>query len=106
MMSPSLRYRGWIALSAACSTRSAFPVAGITQWSWSPGTMGQVTGLPSELQGPGFSMAKEAIRIPVIARAPEGVAFGRGVDEQVWTPDVTATLLKARDCRLWVPVLR
>lgn len=43
------------------------------------------------LPGPGYSLARRAVEVPVIARFPAGVA-GRGAHEGVWAPDLAATV--------------
>ncbi len=57
------------------------------------GTLGdQRRGTPRRLPGLGYSLAHSAVHVPVIARFPASVVVGRGADESVWAPDVTATI--------------
>ncbi len=57
------------------------------------GTMGdQRRDDSSRLPGLGFSLAPEAVHVPVVARFPGGAAVGRADDAEVWSPDVAATV--------------
>ncbi len=56
------------------------------------GTLGdQRRDESSTLPGPGYSLARRAVEVPVIARFPAGVA-ARGAHEGVWALDLAATV--------------
>ncbi|HKQ62697.1 MAG TPA: sulfatase-like hydrolase/transferase [Candidatus Polarisedimenticolaceae bacterium] len=56
------------------------------------GTQGEALGGEREPVGPGFSLAEAAVRVPLVARFPEGVRPARGAGDPVWAPDVAATI--------------
>lgn len=56
------------------------------------GTQGDPGGGPGALPGPGFSLHENAIRVPVVARFPEGVASLRSPARAAWAPDVPRTI--------------
>ena len=66
---------------------------GSATWILLAGTLGdQRRDESSVLPGPGYSLAARVVEVPVIVRFPPGVEVARGAGEDVWAPDLAATI--------------
>jgi hypothetical protein len=64
------------------------------------GTQGDQLGGQTEMRGPGFSLGREALQVPVIASFPDGAGTPRDAGALVWAPDVPATIAGIAGVRL------
>jgi len=56
------------------------------------GTQADPSGGENDLPGPGFSLGDQAIRVPLVARPPDGRGAGVVDLSAVWAPDVPRTI--------------